>query len=104
MGLAPTLSVVIATIGRPTLIATLESLRQLAPTDEILLLTDGDHPQVISMLNSAGLACSSQHIVHQPQANDWGHTLRNLYSHRAKGERVLHIDDDDVYLDGAIDI
>lgn len=56
------------------------------------------------MLDSAALACSSQRIVHQPRANDWGHTLRNIYSRRAKGDRVLHIDDDDVYLDGAMDL
>jgi hypothetical protein len=100
----PTLSIVIATIGRPTLIATLESLQQLGPQDEVLLLTDGDHPQAAAMLGAARLSCSIRQIVHQPRANDWGHTLRNLYSHLAKGDRVLHIDDDDVYLDGAIDI
>jgi len=99
----PTLSVVIATIGRATLMATLESLRQLGPRDEVLLITDGEHPHASTMLDCAGLRCSSQFIVHRPQASDWGHTLRNLYSSRAKGDRVLHIDDDDVYLDGAID-
>jgi hypothetical protein len=104
MGTAPTLSVVIATIGRPTLLATFESLRQLGPADEILLITDGDHPQAFVMLDAAGLACSSQRIVHRPRANDWGHTLRNIYSRRANGQRVLHIDDDDVYLDGALDL
>ena len=104
MNSAPTLSVVIASIGRPTLLATLESLRQLRPTDEVLLLADGDHPQALAMLNAAGLECATRHIVHHPQARDWGHTPRNLYSHLATKDRVLHIDDDDVYLDGAIDL
>jgi hypothetical protein len=98
----PSLSIVVTTVGRPTLIATLESLRQLAPADELLLITDGDHPGAFTMLDHARLACRTQRIVHRPAARDWGHRLRNLYSSRASGERVLHLDDDDVYLDGAI--
>jgi hypothetical protein len=42
--------------------------------------------------------------VHRPKANDWGHTLRNVYSQRATGQRVLHMDDDDVFLEGAMDV
>jgi hypothetical protein len=101
---APTLSVVIATTGRPTLLATLESLRQLRSTDEIVLISDGDHPQALAMLKATGLTCATRHLVHQPQANDWGHTPRNLYSHLATKDRVLHMDDDDLYLDGAIEV
>jgi glycosyltransferase involved in cell wall biosynthesis len=99
---SPTLSVVVATVGRPTLLATLESLHQLSPDDELLLVTDGDHPEAFAMLDSAGLSCRTQRIVHRLPANDFGHRLRNLYASRATGDRVLHLDDDDVYLDGAL--
>ncbi|HZK79550.1 MAG TPA: hypothetical protein VFC46_00745 [Humisphaera sp.] len=52
----------------------------------------------------ARLACRAQRIVHRLPANDWGHRLRNPYSSRATGDRVHHMDDDHVHLDGAIEL
>ena len=98
----PTISVVLPTIGRATLMATLESLRQLSRADELLLITDGEHPEAFAMLDHARLICRTQRIVHRPKANDWGHTLRNVYSQRATGQRVLHMDDDDVFLEDVV--
>jgi glycosyltransferase involved in cell wall biosynthesis len=86
----PTLSIVIPTIGRPTLGNTLASLRgQLHPGDEVIVQFDAT--------SSAG----------------WDHGDRKDYSRagiardigaaRAKGTHLMFIDDDDAYLPGALD-
>ena len=74
-----TLSVLVASSGRASLAATVESIvSQLAPGDELLVDVNDDSP--------------------------WGHGARNRMMPRAKGEWLLFIDDDDTYVVGALDV
>lgn len=73
-----TLSILIPTCGRSSLSRLLDSVRpQLASVDELLIRHD--------------------------HTGDWGHTPRNVMMASAKGDYILSIDDDDVYLPDALD-
>lgn len=73
-----TLSILVASSGRPTLQATVASIiPQLTAGDELLVDVNDDAP--------------------------WGHAARNRMMPRAKGDWLLFIDDDDIYLPGALD-
>lgn len=72
------LSVIVASSGRPTLQRTLDSIRpQLHSEDELLLDVNTDAP--------------------------WGHRARNRQMAVAKGDFLLFMDDDDTYVSGAFD-
>ncbi len=93
-------SVLLPTIGRPTLLRTLLSLKHQAWElgDEILLLSDDNHGAVADIL---GLAAMPRDLVKHFQVEDgpykdWGHTPRNLYMRDAAGDFLCHFDDDDV--------
>lgn len=72
-----TLSILVPTTGRPCLSRLIESVQpQLGPDDQLLIKHD--------------------------HTGDWGHTPRNEMMALAKGDYILSIDDDDVYLPGAL--
>lgn len=74
-----TLSIIIASNGRPTLAATLASVStQVQPGDEILVDVNKDSP--------------------------WGHRARNRRMPQTFGDGLMFIDDDDVYLPGALQL
>lgn len=73
------LSIIVASSGRPTLQRTLESItQQLRPGDELLVDVNQDAP--------------------------WGHAARNRLMPRACGDALAFIDDDDIYLPRALEI
>lgn len=79
---------IVPTIGRPSLITTLNSI-ECWPGDEILLAGNCyrvNDPRV-------------RYIDCFP-GGDWGHTERNIAMRYAKGDYIAHIDDDDVYAPG----
>jgi glycosyltransferase involved in cell wall biosynthesis len=72
------ISILIASSGRSSLGATLESARnQLRPGDELIVDVNDDAP--------------------------WGHAARNRMMPRARGAWLMFIDDDDIYMPGALD-
>ena len=72
------LSVIIASSGRSTLPRALESASsQMLPGDELLLSVNDNAP--------------------------WGHAARNEMMARADGDALVFLDDDDIYLPGALD-
>ena len=74
----PTLSIIVATAGRPTLQRTLGSIApQLEPGDEVFVLCD--------------------------DAGDAGDTPRNSAMPRARGTHLAFLDDDDVYAPDALE-
>jgi glycosyltransferase involved in cell wall biosynthesis len=74
----PTLSIVVATAGRPTLQRTLASIApQLEPGDELFVLRD--------------------------DSDDAGDTPRNDAMPRASGTHIAFLDDDDVYAPDALE-
>lgn len=100
----PSLTILLTTVGRPTLRATLASLRGQAwrPGDEVLLAHDGPAaPGTLALWEASGLPGRAVVLGGGPHG-DWGHTPRNLLMEEARGEYVLHMDDDDAYAPGAI--
>lgn len=106
----PTISVVIATIGRPSLRATLASIRdqRLIEGDEILVAVDGAFPAAIEMAREAG---PPVRCVQTTRRGYWGHGVRNwIFDHqgpdeptRLRGDLVAAIDDDNVFTPWAFD-
>lgn len=72
-------SVIVASCGRPSLRATLASVSpQLRPGDELLVDVNDDAP--------------------------WGHEARNRLMPRARGDFLMFLDDDDVWVEGAREV
>lgn len=81
---------IVPTLGRASLIATLQSI-ELWPGDEIIVVgnvKDGvvDH----------GKERRTRYVWHRP-GGDWGHTERNDATPLVRTPYIAHIDDDDVY-------
>lgn len=79
------ISFIVATLGRPSLEATLASIETL-PGDEILVVGNVKE----------GKRGNVRYIPHPP-GGDWGHTERNDVTPYARGQYLAHIDDDDTY-------
>lgn len=106
------ISVVVPTIGRSSLAATLRSLApQVTELDEVHVLFDGpehDDRWHISPSWTRGflevLPCDSSVTTNQTPLEGWGHPLRNYaLDMLVTRTRVMTMDDDDVYTDGAFD-
>lgn len=90
------ISFIIATLGRASLLQTLQSI-ETRPGDEIILV--GHVPA--NILEAADPR--TRFIACQP-GGDWGHTERNWVTPYARGRYLAHIDDDDTYAPGTRDL
>lgn len=101
-----TLSVIIPTIGRPTLAEALASLvpAGLSADDEVIVVCDGLEllDQVGQVVQEARLPASAR-VLAIPRAGDHGHTPRNEAMEEARGDRIVSLDDDDLAEPGAYD-
>lgn len=91
------LSVIVPTIGRPSLKDTLGSIApQLVADDEVLVVSDGDQPDagdIVAHFDDRFI------FMEAPgPSGDWGATPRNHALDRAKGSHLIFMDDDDVFL------
>lgn len=94
----PTLSIVIPTLGRPTLRRTLESIRQqeLIEGDEVILVQDGpEREDVRRLFEEMGLP--GKYLGLDRQYKDSGATPRNAGMALARGDYLIFCDDDDFY-------
>jgi glycosyltransferase involved in cell wall biosynthesis len=94
----PRLSVIVPTIGRPSVRRTLASIRmqQLQPGDEVLLVADGRYHDVARWWAESRLPGRLIELADGPH-NDWGATARTIGQQQATGDCLLWMDDDDVY-------
>ena len=82
------ISYIVATIGRPSLQRTLESI-ECWPGDEII---------VIGNVQTAERG--HVRLFAHPPGRDWGSKERNAAMPLARGRFISHMDDDDVYVPG----
>jgi glycosyltransferase involved in cell wall biosynthesis len=96
------LSVIVPTIGRPSLRDALVSMAlQLVGEDEVLVVADGSRPEAARIVSSFDWRFK---FMEAPgPSSDWGNTPRNYGIERAKGSHLVFMDDDDVYLPKAFE-
>jgi len=100
----PTLSVIVPTLGRPTLRRTLERIgqQQLVDGDEVLVVQDGPADESVRrVFEASGLP--GKYLGLDRHYGDYGGTPRNHGMKHACGEYLAFMDDDDTYRPGAFD-
>jgi hypothetical protein len=97
--MTPSFTIVLPTIGRPTLETTLDSIasQNLGPNDRVMMISDGYHPRVDEVHRNYSNKLPIDLCVVDGPNNDWGHTPRNLMMPHVKTTHIHHMDDDDIY-------
>jgi glycosyltransferase involved in cell wall biosynthesis len=106
--MTPTLSIVTPTQGRPTLERMIASGRdQLLPGDEWLVVIDAHEmarEAVYAVARRVGAACPQCRALSLDVGyHDHGHSQINHGMEEARGDWLVHMDDDDVFTVGALD-
>lgn len=101
----PSLSIIIPTIGRPSLQRCLDSLatQVFGLKDEVLLVCDGERrPDVELMFQERRFPGRCWHT--EKQLGFWGHGIRNHLQSEAvpKADFIVSMDDDDIFMPGAL--
>lgn len=95
------LTIVIPTIGRPSVKNTLDSIvPQLQMFDQVFVIGDGSYPETRKLVAEYGIQYGYFEIPGGPH-NDWGARARNFGIDLAKKAYITFMDDDDLYLPGA---
>lgn len=105
------LSIIVPTIGRPTLRATLESIAEQWDGEQVIVIAEGDVGTAHRIFEAVAPTtvvdgAPAWMFVGQTfaAAGLWGHNLRNhALDTLVRGTHVATIDDDDVYLSEALD-
>lgn len=104
------LSIIIPTIMRPSLVATLASIREggICQEDEVIVVVDAAHAEDDAPGGYEEVERLARRvpvlIVRNPaNVGAWGCHARNNGIGMAKGTHLVFIDDDDVYEAGALD-
>lgn len=97
------LSIVLPTIGRPSLRKTLDSIYpQLEyQKDEVIFVGDQEALESDVVQWAWKKRWDRQTFVKHPRGNNWGQTERNFGMRFANGTHVMFMSDDDWYLEGA---
>ena len=99
------ISIIIPTTGRQTLCQAMLSLScQLQPGDEILVVSDGPSPEARRLATATGLSHSFYESDY-PEHNcghRCGNACRNFAMPLARGDDLAFLDDDDIFLPGAL--
>lgn len=95
------LTIVIPSIGRPTLENTLNSIAsQLERFDQVFVVGDGHYPETKKLVGKYGIQYGYFEMAGGPH-HDWGARARNFGVDLAKKAYIAFMDDDDQYLPGA---
>lgn len=95
------LTIILPTIGRPSLKATLDSIAmQIGPYDQVFVVADGQYPNSQKLVESYGIQYAYFTLADGPHG-DWGARARNYAIPLAKKAYISFMDDDDCYLPGA---
>lgn len=98
----PAITLIVPTIGRPTLARCLASLRRQTwrVEDEVLLVGDGPQPSARYLWDQ--FALPGRYLEVAGPYSDWGHTPRNRTMPRARGDYIAALDDDDQWVPDAL--
>jgi glycosyltransferase involved in cell wall biosynthesis len=97
------LTIVVPTIGRPSLRNTLDSIAcQLQMFDQVFVVADGNYPASNTLVQQYGIQYGYFELANGPH-NDWGARARNFGIDLAKKAYIAFMDDDDHYLPGAFE-
>ncbi len=103
----PSLHVLIATIGRESLLRMLQSLQpQLETQDYLTIVFDARDDNNVYLVVEECLKefrCSCTLFMEPVNRGFWGHGIRQAHN-ELKGDFILHADDDDIYTKNALDI
>lgn len=92
------LSIIIPTIGRSTLMRALRSvIRELLPGDQIIVVGDGERPRARRICETF----ASVEYYETLPTGLWGHAQRNFGMEKAVGTHLAFLDDDDIWIEGA---
>lgn len=102
----PTLTMAVPTIGRPTLVDTLDSIarQDLRPGDQVLIVYDSFAPDVENLEATRRLVegYGFTFLTHNGWVHFYGNPQLNHAMTQATGDYFTALGDDDVYVDGAI--
>lgn len=102
--MTPRLSIIIPTVGRPTLARTLESILTSGYTladDDVWVIGDGEQPAAREVVTAfKDLLRISYFEI--PAQKKLGHPQRTIAQILATGTHLVHIDDDDVFAPDAL--
>lgn len=98
------LSIVIPTIGRPSLYKTLHSIYTggISAADEIFVAGDGPRGAEAEIIVRAFSSRMPVSYLELPLRQTVGHSQRNHFMRIATGTNLMSIDDDDVYTPGSL--
>jgi glycosyltransferase involved in cell wall biosynthesis len=99
------LTITVPTIGRHSLLLTLESIAVggIRAEDEVIVIGDGAWPIARQIASDYSHRFALKYLE-TPRKSLWGHPQRNIGISLAKGTHLATIDDDDVYVPGGIDL
>lgn len=100
-----TFHVLIATIGKKSILKQLDSLLdQLSSRDYLTIVFDNtDIDNVYDNVTTYPFKCKYNIIMEQTRLGAYGHGIRNKYN-TLDGDFILHADDDDFYKEGSFEI
>lgn len=95
------LTIIVPTIGRPSLQDTLDSIAsQIEMFDQVFVVADGIYPDSRALVKKYGIQYGYFELSDGPH-HDWGARARNFVIPIAKKAYIAFMDDDDRYLPGA---
>jgi len=98
-------SIIVPTCGRPSLYATLASViaAGVRPSDQVIVVADGRQLEAQMIVSAMKDRLPLKYLETEP-TNDSGNHQRNHGMDYATGSHLLFLDDDDVYVNGALTI
>lgn len=101
----PSICVITPTIGRPTLRRALESgAAHLDAKDLWLVLGDGPQSEALETCKQVDFNCHTGFFESQESRGDYGNSLRDQAMAIATQDYFIFLDDDDIFVPGAIEI
>jgi glycosyltransferase involved in cell wall biosynthesis len=97
--LSESISIIIPTISRDTLVDTINSIQELYSKDQVIIVGDGPQPKAERIFKRFKLPGM---YLEGLQTGCYGMAQRNFAMKHATGKYLLFMDDDDIYTENAL--